>query len=148
MTVTAVDRLLDRNMSQPELLGQTRYASIVKRAITRHDGKLYSLHAWVVMPNHVHLLIEPRTDVGAIGRLLMDETEEEAQAGMWVRESYERSVDGAIAELVHSIENHPVKARLVARPEQWEWSSARAEPKRKPMGNWSGRRLANSPAAA
>jgi putative transposase len=146
MTVTAVDRLLDRNMGQPELLGQTHYASIVKRAITRHDGKLYSLDAWVVMPNHVHLLIEPLADVGAIGRLLMDETEEEAQAGMWVRESYERSVDGAIAELVHSIENHPVKARLVARPEQWEWSSACAEPKRK--GNWSGRRVAKTPAAA
>jgi putative transposase len=149
MTVTAVNRLLDRNMSQPQLLGRARYARIVKSAITRYDKVLYALHAWVVMGNHVHLLIEPRAEIGVIGRTLMDETEERARTTFWARESYEQAVGGDMAELVHWIENHPVRAGLVARPEQWEWSSARAEPTRKPMGVWRGKSVsAKSPAAA
>jgi REP element-mobilizing transposase RayT len=133
MTVTAVDRLLDRDMAEPHLLGQSAYARLVKQAILRHEGALYRLHAWVVMKNHVHLLIEPKAEVAEIGRIIMDETEARTQRRIWVRESYERAVGAEFAQIIHWIENHPVRARLVERPEQWDWSSARAEHVRKPV---------------
>lgn len=138
MTVTAVDRLLDRNMNEPHLLGQARYARIVSRAITRHDGDLYTLDAWVVVQNHVHLLIEPHTDTRSLAIAFMDETEELCETTLWAREYYEQGVTGDKAELIHWIENHPVRGSMVTRPEQWKWSSAFAEPKKKQMGPWRG----------
>jgi len=34
-------------------------AIIVRDALLFHDGKKYRLIAWVIMPNHVHLLLQP-----------------------------------------------------------------------------------------
>jgi type I restriction enzyme R subunit/putative DNA methylase len=38
-------------------------AEILTGAIRQGAGSDYSLHEWVVMPNHVHLLITPLSDV-------------------------------------------------------------------------------------
>jgi putative transposase len=130
-TVAAVDRLLDRAPGEPLLLAQPRYARIVKRVLARYDGELYQLHAWVVMHNHIHLLIEPTAGISLIARTLMDETEDLMHLPLWVRESYERIVTVDVAETAHWIESHPVRAGLVARPEEFEWSSAHSEPTRK-----------------
>jgi 1-hydroxy-2-methyl-2-(E)-butenyl 4-diphosphate synthase len=40
-------------------LKDSRIASLVENAIKHFDGKRYDLHAWSVMPNHVHALIKP-----------------------------------------------------------------------------------------
>ncbi len=127
-SVAAVDRLLDRAQGEPQLLAQRRYARIVKRAIGRFDGDLYRLDAWVVMHNHIHLLIEPKAGISYIARTFMDETEDVARTTLWARESYERVVTEEAAEVAHRIEHHPVRAGLVSRPEEWEWSSAYSEP--------------------
>jgi putative transposase len=130
-TVSAVDRLLDRAQGHPLLLCQPRYARIVKRAVQRYDGELYGLAAWVVMHNHIHLLIEPKAGISLIVRTIMDETEDAAHTTIWVRESYERVVTSDAAEMAYWIESNPVRTGLVARPEEFEWSSAHAEPTRK-----------------
>jgi len=130
-TVSAVDRLLDRAPGERLLLAQPRYARIVKRSLTRYDGELYGLDAWVVMHNHIHLLIEPMVGISHIARTIMDETEDLAHTTIWVRESYERVVTTDAAETAHWIETHPVRAGLASRPEEFEWSSAHAEPSRK-----------------
>ena len=130
-TISAVDRLLDRAQGEPLLLAQARYARIVKRTLQRYDGELYSLDAWVIMHNHIHLLIEPKAGISHIARTIMDETEDLAHASLWVRESYERMVTTDAPETAHWIESNPVRSGLVARPEEFEWSSARSEPSRK-----------------
>jgi putative transposase len=130
-TVSAVDRLLDRARGEPLLLAQPRYARIVKRALLRYDGELYRLNAWVMMHNHIHLLIEPMTGISYIARTIMDETDHSAHTTLWARESYERVVTADGAETAHWIESHPVRAGLVSRPEEFEWSSAHSEPGRK-----------------
>ncbi len=135
-SVAAVDRLLDRNSSEPQLLAEARYARIVKRSIQRYDGELYYLRAWVVMHNHVHLLIDPTAGISLIARTIMDETENSARTTLWVRESYERIVIGDEAELTRRIENHPVMANLVSRPEEWEWSSAHSESGKNRVATW------------
>src|SRR5690349_18374780 len=57
----AVDRMLDRARSGPLFLKQPEVAGIVAAAL--HDGvhfQRYELHAWVIMSNHVHILVTPR----------------------------------------------------------------------------------------
>jgi len=40
-------------------LRDSRVAELVENALLYFDGKRYLLHAWVVMPNHVHALFTP-----------------------------------------------------------------------------------------
>lgn len=129
-TVAAVDRMLDHAPGEPQLLSQPFYAEIVKRTLLQYNHELYRLHAWVIMHNHIHLLIEPKAGISYIARTIMDETDDLARRALWVRESYERHISDS-AEITHWIENHPVRAGLVSRPEEWEWSSAHTEPTRK-----------------
>lgn len=51
-----IERLLDMG-SGSCLLKESRCAEIVQNSIKFLSGKRYDLRAWVVMPNHVHLLI-------------------------------------------------------------------------------------------
>jgi putative transposase len=132
-TTTALDRQLDRETGERLLLAQARYAGIVRRTILRYAGELYDLHAWVVLHNHVHLLIEPHVGISFIARTFMEETETAARRPLWVPQSYEQTVTAGVAELAHWIENHPVRSGLVSRPEEWEWSSARTEEVRRPL---------------
>jgi len=99
----------------------------------RHDVQ-YDLRAWVIMPNHVHLLFLVR-DVPMWQ--LMDAwkgyTAKEAnkvlgrkghfwQEGYW--DTYMRDGEHE-SKTRRYIENNPTKAKLVASPKEWLWSSAR-----------------------
>ncbi len=58
----ALDRTLDRALSGPAWLREPAVADLVAGVIEASDGDrgLCRLHCFVVMPNHVHLLITPR----------------------------------------------------------------------------------------
>jgi len=43
------------------LLAHSSVRTIVSEALTHHDGTRYDLYAAVVMPNHVHVLVRPRS---------------------------------------------------------------------------------------
>src|SRR5690349_3239084 len=66
----AQDRVLDRSCYGPRWLKDTRLADLVAEAILMGamERRFYELQAWVVMPNHVHLLILPRVPVSALMR--------------------------------------------------------------------------------
>jgi putative transposase len=57
----AMDRLLDRGASGPLYLSRPEIAELVVGALRDGQDKFqrYELHAFVVMPNHVHLLVTP-----------------------------------------------------------------------------------------
>jgi len=40
-------------------LRQPDVAEIIQNALLFHDGSKYTLHAWVIMPNHGHVLLTP-----------------------------------------------------------------------------------------
>ena len=44
------------------VLKHSEVAEMVQAALLHFDGKRYRLHAWVVMPNHVHVLFQPIDD--------------------------------------------------------------------------------------
>jgi putative transposase len=95
-----------------------------------------SVHAYVLMGNHVHLLLTPSRAGGVAG--LMGSLRERHAA--YIGTTYHR--DGALWDACHQtstvhvgryllycmryIELNPVRARVVARPGQYRWSSFRA----------------------
>jgi type I restriction enzyme R subunit len=64
----SVDRWLDAGYGAC-LLRNPAARSEAVRALQHFDGVRYCLHAWVVMPNHVHVLFSPHADETA-GRII------------------------------------------------------------------------------
>jgi len=54
-----VDKALATATDGVAWLAEPRVASLVQRNLWHWDGKRYRLHRYVIMPNHVHILIEP-----------------------------------------------------------------------------------------
>jgi putative transposase len=126
------DRELGKAIRGPIWLSDTRLAQLVSDAIVygAESRKLYDLHAWVVMANHVHVVIVPRVPVPEITRWLKGSTAREAnkilgRAGQpfWRDESFDHRVRD-LEQVVRYVENNPVAAGLVSRPGDWRWSSA------------------------
>ena len=115
-------------------LRRLEIANVVEASLLFRHNLQYELRAWVIMPNHVHLLFLVQ-DVPMWQ--LMDAwkgyTAKQAnqilrckgqfwQDGYW--DTYVR--DGAHELRTRRyIENNPTKAKLVASPKEWLWSSAR-----------------------
>lgn len=128
-----MDRLLDSRQAGPAYLGIPGVARLVAGAIQQGDKRNYLLHAWVVMPNHVHLLITPMTGVPRLMQKLKGATARAAnkmlnRAGtpFWQEESYDRPV--RTPEEFQRIENYivqnPVKAGLATSAVEYHLSSA------------------------
>lgn len=109
-------------------------ADMVQNALLFHDQAKYRLSAWVVMPNHVHMLCTPNSgyDLAEIMHSIKSFTSSEAnkmlhRAGrFWQKEYFDRYIRNArhFAKTVAYIEHNPVKANLCGKPEDWPFSSA------------------------
>jgi REP element-mobilizing transposase RayT len=108
--------------------------ALVDGALRFNHGKYYELRAWVVMPNHVHVLFK----VGAksMGRMLGEWKEYTArqanlilgrQGQFWDEDYWDTYMRNSAHELRarRYIENNPTKALLVRDPKEWPWTSAR-----------------------
>ncbi len=129
----AMDRLLDGGRVGPIHLRRPEIASLVRDSILHCARVDYDLHAWVIMPNHVHMLITPRTDVPFFLRRLKGYTARQAnqllhQSGQafWQDESYDHLVRSAqeFRNIERYILGNPVRAGLVHAIEAFPWSSA------------------------
>jgi REP element-mobilizing transposase RayT len=129
-----IEAYLDRGYGSC-FLQDSRLAAMVQGALLHFDGERYALHAWCVMPNHVHTLLTPRTgwELGKIAHSWKSFTAHEAnkilnRAGeFWQTEPFDRYIrnDQHFRRAMAYIENNPVKAGLCATPGDWPWSSAR-----------------------
>ena len=130
----AADRRLDGAATGPRWLSDPEIAACAECALVR-GAELghYTLHAYVVMPNHVHVLLDPKVPLRRITGGIKGVSAREANAILgrtgrpfWQDESFDRWIrDGAKFERARAyIEGNPVKAGLAARPEGWRWSSA------------------------
>jgi putative DNA methylase len=115
-------------------LGQPRIAALVENALLFFDNQRYRLLAWCVMPNHVHILIEPMPGFG-LDRILhswKSFTAKEANrilkrsGEFWQVEYHDRYIrdDEHFAAAKLYIEHNPVKAGLAVAPHEYRWSSA------------------------
>ncbi|MGA2725842.1 MAG: transposase [Bryobacteraceae bacterium] len=116
-------------------LSDTRVARQIVEAIRTGESRkeFYELQAWVVMPNHVHMLILPHVALSQITHWIKGRTAREANLLLgrtgepfWQDESHDHWVrnEREFHRIVAYIEENPVSAGLAARPEDWPWSSA------------------------
>ena len=128
-----IDAYLDRGYGSCYLRAE-HLAQIVQEALLHFDGERYALHAWVVMPNHSHVLFTPKAkhDMTEITHSWKSFTAHECNQELqrsgefWQHESFDRFIrdEKHFANAIAYIQNNPVKAGLCERAEDWQWSSA------------------------
>jgi putative transposase len=129
------DRELDRARTGPVWLKEPTVAEVAFRELRRAhlESKLLRLRAYVLMANHVHILVEPLAPLSKITHQIKGATAYRANLVLsrtrqrfWQDESFDHWVrNPAEGEKIRQyIENNPVVAGLVARPQDWPWSSA------------------------
>ncbi len=129
------------------VLRETEIAAMVQNSFLTFDGQRYRLLAWVVMPNHVHVLFQSlngwtvakivaswkkftarkicdyqRANPGSANLPIGDPS----GPRVWHREYWDRYIrdERHFQRAVEYIHQNPVKAGLVAKAEAWPWSSA------------------------
>jgi len=132
-----LENFLDANhgecwLKRPEI------ADLVAGALKFFDGERYRLDAWIVMPNHVHVVFWPMPNhtVSAIVQSWKRFTAREANKiigktdeAFWQREPFDHWIrdDEEHARCCAYVVNNPVQARLCRATTDWNWSSARRE---------------------
>ena len=129
-----VDRGLDATRYGPVYLRQEAVARLVVNSLRRGvELGHYLLHAFVVMPNHVHVLLTPRVPPSRLLQSLKGYTARQANRilgrigeSFWQRESYDHWVrdEPEWHRIKVYIENNPVKAGMVKEARDYPWSSA------------------------
>jgi putative transposase len=128
------DKMLDRGWGAC-WLRCAEIAKIVENAFLAFDGMRYRLHAWTVMPNHVHVLFTalPEYPLGTIVSSWKRFTAREANkqlgrnGAFWQADYWDRFVrnETHFAAAVTYIDQNPVKAGLVDADHLWPHGSAR-----------------------
>jgi REP element-mobilizing transposase RayT len=119
----------------PSWLNNPRIADVVVEALLHGEGtrRSYDLFAWVIMSNHVHVVMKPHEHLVEVMRWLKTATATRANRvlrrtgdAFWQREYFDHWIrsESELARAITYIEENPVKAGLVARAEEWRWSSA------------------------
>ena len=146
------DEIIDAE-SAVQQLADPGAASVVQRSLRHFAGERYDLLAFVIMPSHFHWVFHPRqnwVDAQLQGR---PRTGREAavwsprqdimksvkgysayrcnqalglSGEFWQDESYDHVVrdDAELLRIIDYVELNPVRACLVERREDWQWSSA------------------------
>ncbi|PJB05673.1 MAG: hypothetical protein CO126_03110 [Hydrogenophilales bacterium CG_4_9_14_3_um_filter_63_34] len=126
------ERYLDRGAGEC-LLARPELAEWVIQALHHHEDR-YTLHEFVVMPNHVHLLLTPQPGQ-VLGDILHGIKSWAAHqinkrlnlsGAVWQRESFDRVVrdDDEMRALAAYIRRNPVKAGLCGEEDGFRFSSA------------------------
>jgi len=129
------DRFLDKGAFGPLWLRNPEISSAVESCILRGARELgqYTLVTYVIMPNHVHLLIEPHLPLRRITAGIKGTSAYQAnrilghvRQRFWQGESFDHwvrtSAEGE--KICRYIEYNPVRAGLAASPDLWPWSGA------------------------
>jgi len=129
-----IERYLDQgagacHLRRPEI------AALVASALSYFHGEQYLLDEWVIMPNHVHLILwpMPKHTLTEILRSRKRHTARQANLILrrtgqlfWQPESYDHWIrdEDEKARIRRYIRNNPVRAGLCRTPEEWQYGSA------------------------
>jgi REP element-mobilizing transposase RayT len=128
-----LEEYLDRGLGDC-FLRDPRIAALTERAMLHHHRRRFQMLAWIIMPNHVHALLQIgrvplskivqnwKSIVAVEGNKLLGRT-----GRFWQPEYWDRFMrdDEQKHKAIRYIENNPVKANLCRAPEEWAFSSAR-----------------------
>ena len=116
-----------------QILQATRIADLFLRILTHYQGKgKFLLHEYVIMPDHIHLLITPVETLERSIQLIKGgfsfRAKKELGFGgeVWQNSYYDRRVRDPVeyAQFRQYIHSNPVKRGLAAAPDQYIYSSA------------------------
>ncbi len=115
-------------------LRRKEIAELVQNALLHFDKERYKLVSWVIMPNHVHLLLRPSENIALedimhsiksytalkINRLL------NRTGKFWQEDYFDRYIRNYehFEKTISYIELNPVKAKLCEKSSDWKFSSA------------------------
>jgi putative transposase len=130
------DKYLDNAKTEINYLKNKEIAKIVKDAIHFLDNKDYKLICYCIMPTHVHIILyNTKRPLFRILQTLKRFTAKECnkilnlQGSFWQKESYDNLIENEI-ELEVKIDyvlQNPVKAGLVKKWDDWEFSWCKSE---------------------
>ena len=115
-------------------LGRPDLARMVEESFRFGHGRDYDLRAWVVMPNHVHVLIKieskPMSNIVECWKSCTARRANRVrgrQGQFWAEGYWDTYMRNAEHEqkTVKYLESNPIKAGLAREPKAWAWSSAR-----------------------
>jgi REP element-mobilizing transposase RayT len=114
-------------------LRDPRIGSLLQEALLHFDGERYLLAAWVIMPNHVHVIVEIMSGypldkvVGSWKSFTAKEANRilKRSGRFWYPDYFDRYIrdERHYANAVNYIHKNPVKAGLVKRAKEWPFSS-------------------------
>ena len=135
------------------LLTNNKFRQIIVRVIAEiRDKEKFRLLGYVIMPEHIHLVIIPKIDskvgeiIGAIKRRSSEEIHRlilkdghpvpsdlrvkrngVSRIVFWQRRCYDHNcrTEASLGEKIRYCHNNPVKRGLVSSPGRWRWSSFR-----------------------
>ena len=108
-------------------------AALVRDALRYFDGASYHLHGWIIMPNHVHVLVSLLNGHSLSGVVHSWKSYTATRANkllrrkgtFWHADYFDRFTrnEDHFATTLDYIHWNPVKAGLCTEPGAWEWSS-------------------------
>lgn len=118
------------------LLNQPSIANVVQGTILYFEGTRYHLLAWCVMPNHVHVVIQP-APLFALRQILHTWKSFTANrinkmlrrnGPLWERESFNHLIrrPEQVEHFIRYTHSNPVEAGLCTAPVDWPFSSCGA----------------------
>ena len=121
-----------------QLFAKPEPARIVLQQIVEYRGRdFYKLHAFVIMPEHFHALLTPAEDTSLEKAMQMIKggsaykirQQLAYKFPIWQPGYHDRWIRDAQEYRIHKryIEENPVRARLVAKPEEFALSSANGQ---------------------
>lgn len=107
---------------------------VVEQLLDCRDKGFYKLHAFVLMPDHLHLLITP-SEAASLEKAVMMikggscyrmKKELLYSFPIWMKSYHDRWIRDAHEDRMRKqyIELNPVKARLAQKPAEYHWGSA------------------------
>ena len=134
-TFHRVDREIDRAAFGPVWLRKAPIASMIVKTLLagQNERRFYLLRAFVIMPNHIHLVLLPKVQMAVILRWVKGSTARRANQILgrtgqpfWQDESYDHWIrnESELQRIVRYIHRNPVAAGLVSCEADWPWSTA------------------------
>ena len=128
-----IEKYLDQGIGNC-YLRNAKVAEIVEENLLRFADVKYKLHAWVIMPNHIHILLRPlqgyslseivhscKSYTSTMANKVLNRT-----GKFWFPEGFDRFIRDYdhFEKAFNYIERNPVKAGLCENQSDWRFSSA------------------------
>ena len=135
----ATDEFLDANLNEPYWLREKSVAEMVAEALHYRDGRQYNLHAYTIMPNHVHVMMTLLPGAPVLFSVMQHLKKNSAiksnkllkRTGLafWEKESYDHVVrdETEFYRILNYILRNPVKAGFVQEWKDWPFTFAKPD---------------------